>query len=222
MSATITYEPSVRGDVALLTEGRRGMDEDTLATAGAILLDAALARAIEVTGRRRLGIDRRRVVLGPEENGAGPLVAEVRRRVGLVDPDTPMGWLERIAVFGEDAVRDELVAAGLARHVEVPVWRRWLRHRTLSVDAAAADDARGRLVALAGGQTVPLGDLAVAIALRETELLGDTVGRRDARRIGKRIDAAEASLPTSVRAIAETLRERRRRADSVGTWYADD
>jgi hypothetical protein len=170
-------------------------------------MDAALAGVIDVTGRRVLGIDRRRVILGPQTSD-DPLLADVRRRVEVASSDSPDGWIDRVNVFGEDAVAEELVAAGLASGRELPFYKRILRHRTLDVDPAAAAEARARLEA----------GNALGLILRETELLNELVGRKAARRIGKRVD--EATLPPLGRAIVATLRERRRRADAVGT-YAD-
>jgi hypothetical protein len=214
----MTFEadnPTVRRDVVLLTGARRGTDEDTVAVAGAVLLDAALSGVIDVTGKRVVGIDRRRVVAGPRE-AADPLMADLRRRLDLVRPDTPQGWCERVAVYGEDAVARELIEAGVAQPREVPWWKRLVRHRTLDIiDQEAVAAAAARL----HDASDPVG-AATAVVLRETDMLGDVVGRRDARRINKAADRALGALPASVRAIAATLHEHRRRADAVG-HYAD-
>ncbi|HEX8207917.1 MAG TPA: GPP34 family phosphoprotein [Solirubrobacteraceae bacterium] len=219
----MTYDlaqPTIRGDVALLNQGRRGMDEDSLAVCSAVLLDAALAGVVEVTGKRVLGIDRRRVVAGPA-GAADPLIADLRRRVEIASPGSPGDWFERIGVFGEDAVAEELVAAGVARRVEVPWWRRWLRHRSLEVtDPSAVAAALARLKAVGDGRSLSPHAIGLGFVLRETDLLGDMLGRRDARHVSKRLD--DGVLPPAGRAIVATLREWRRRADSIGTYYADD
>jgi hypothetical protein len=82
-----------------------------------------------------------------------------------------------------------------------------------TVDAGA----RARLAAVEDAHGA-----ALALVLRETEMLGETVGRRDARRIERRLRDASSALPPAALALTATLHERRRRADSVGTWYADD
>jgi hypothetical protein len=207
--------PAVRFDVVLLREGRRGTYEDTLAVAGAVLMDAALAQVIEVTGRKTLGIDRRRVGVGPGEP-PDALLEDLRRRVEAVKPDTPKGWYERIAVYGEDAVALELIEAGTVRALDVPFYKRAVRHRTLEVvDGAARDAALDRLRAVDTAEGV-----CAAIVLRETEFLGDFVKRKEARQIGKAADRALGQLPPAVKAIADTLRERREAQDRIGT-YAD-
>ncbi|HEX8122933.1 MAG TPA: hypothetical protein VF549_16905 [Solirubrobacteraceae bacterium] len=207
--------PTVRGDLVVLTAGRRGTDEDTVAVAGAVLLDAAISGVIDVTGRRVVGIDRRRVVAGPREP-ADALMADLRCRLDAVSADTPQGWIERVNVFGEDAVARELIDAGVAQPREVPWWKRLVRHRTLDiVDQEAVAAAAARL----HDATSPVG-AATAIVLRETDMLGDVVGRRDGRRIMKAAERTLSALPNAVQAVAATLHEHRRRADAVG-HYAD-
>ena len=100
-----TYVPSVRGDAMLLTHGRKGAAEDLLLVSAAVILDGALGGHIDVTGRGVLGLERRRVVAGPELPGAPLLMAELRDRVLVGTPDDPWGWFERAAVFALARVR---------------------------------------------------------------------------------------------------------------------
>ena len=216
---------SVRGRLLLLTGGRRGTPEDSFAVAAALLLDAALEGAISVEGRRKLGFDRRRVVAGSAapDGCTAPLIAEVRRRVDATDGDTPWGWCERLAVFAEDAVADELIAAGLVRALPVSWWKRTVRHRTLQpVAPAAAEAVRSGLGTVAAGRSQTQADIALAAALHGCDVIEGTLPGRDARRLDGALQAATRSLPDAARAIAEALLERRRRTDSIGTWYADD
>lgn len=219
--ASVTlHRPTARGDLALLTGGRRGTYDDTFATAAAVLLDAALAGVVDVTGRRVLGIDRRRVVLGPgvPDPETDPLMADVRRRVEVADPDTPKGWCERLAVFAEDALARELVDAGVVRVREVALLRRMFAHRTLDpVDPGAAPAIAARLRAVAGGGA-SAADVALTLLLHETEMLSGTLGRRDARRSVRAAERGADALPRAARAVIDTLAERRRRNDSIGTY----
>jgi len=216
---------SVRGRLLVLTGGRRGTPEDSIALAAALLLDAALEGAVSVEAHRRLGFDRRRVVpgSGPVDGCTAPLIAEVRRRVLAAAGDTPWGWCERLAVFAEDAAADELIAAGLVRALPVSWWKRVVRHRTLQpVDPTAAEAVRSSLAAIAAGRSATQADIALAAALHGCDVIEGTLRGRDARRLDGALEAATRSLPDAARAIAEALRDRRRRTDSIGTWYADD
>src|SRR5690349_20771909 len=94
-----TYVPSVRGNAMLLTHGRKGTAEDLRLVSASVVLDGALGGHIEVVGRRVLGIQRRRVVPGPERADAPLLMAELRARVAESAPDGPWGWFDRAAVF---------------------------------------------------------------------------------------------------------------------------
>src|SRR4051812_24462541 len=97
---------NVRGAALLAIGGRRSAGDGTLVVAAGVLLGAPLGGFLDVTGRRRLGVDRRRLVPGPREldDQAPPLMVDVVRRVRATTPDTPWGWCERAAVFAFDAV----------------------------------------------------------------------------------------------------------------------
>ena len=86
-----TYVPSVRGDGMLLTHGRKGAAEDLLLASAAVLLDGALGGHIEITGRKFLGFERRRVVAGPEVPGAPLLMADLRSFGCFARPPTTPG-----------------------------------------------------------------------------------------------------------------------------------
>jgi hypothetical protein len=93
------YLPSVRGDALLLTRGRTGAAEDLLLISSAVVIDGVVGGHIDVTGNRRLGLDRRRIAPGVEVPGAPALMSDLRERVIVVAGDTPWGWFERAAVF---------------------------------------------------------------------------------------------------------------------------
>src|SRR5829696_8287907 len=152
----ISVPATVRGRLLFLTGGRRGTPDDAFAAAAALLLDAALDGAVAVGGRRRLGIDRRRVIPGPAPLAAAtaPLVADLRHRVEATQ-DTPWGWCERLAGSAADAAAQELIDAGLATGTPAPWRRRLVRHRTLApadpADPAAAPAVREGVAAFARG-----------------------------------------------------------------------
>ena len=213
----IATVPTVRADALLLTRGRNQAD-DVLAVAAGVLLDAALAGVLDVTGRRVLGIDRRRV--HPAGESADPLLADLRRRIEAVKPDSPKGWCERAMVFAPGAVRDELLAAGAVEPVPGGLLQ-LVRRRAFQVcDDAALDAARGR--ARAGLQGAGPREVALAALLRETALFGRSAGGPPSRRQGRALDAAIAGLPAAAQAILATLAEIRRREEATGGWYAED
>jgi hypothetical protein len=188
-----TFTGGVRGAAHLLTAGRRG-NEPVLAVSAGLLVDAALAGVIDVTGRRLLGIDLRRVVPGPSA-GREPLLADLRRRVAAAAPDTPMGWIERAAVFAPAAVAEE----------------------------EPEGDPVPRLRGLLTGEHYTAEVAALAAVLVETELIMGVVGRRALGwRAERALKRSRASLPPAARAVVSTLEENRRAAERIGTWYADD
>jgi hypothetical protein len=73
----------------LLTHGRKGAAEDLLIASTSVVLDGALGGHVEITGRKFLGLERRRVVPGPEIPDAPLLMAELRSRVIEGTPDDP-------------------------------------------------------------------------------------------------------------------------------------
>jgi hypothetical protein len=142
----LTYVPTLRGDAMLLTHGSDGSER---LVGAALLLDAILGGHLDIAPlaaeRRRDGyeafgvrMDRRRVIAGPER-AEDPLLAEVRARVLAGPPDTPRGWIDRMALFAPSRVAAELVSAGVAS----PHERRF--RRGVSVDAHAEAAARERL-----------------------------------------------------------------------------
>jgi hypothetical protein len=211
-----TYAATLRGDALLLSGGHRGAPDDTLVLAAGVVLDAALHGLIDVVGARRLGIDRRRVVPGPNQPDArtAPLLADLRGRVERATPETPWGWYERAAVFAFDRVSEELVRDGAIERVEPPLWRRLIRHRAIRIlDTRASDAAAQRVGAVAAGRAATPGDIALAGLLRETGFLGPVVGRGRERRI----DAARRELPDAVAACLDALAEARKRARRIGS-----
>jgi hypothetical protein len=216
---------SVRGRMLVLTRGRRGTPEDSLAVGAALLFDAALEGAVDVHGRRVVGLDRRRVIPGAttDDRCSAPLVADVRRRVETAGRDTPTGWCERLATFAAEAAAGELVAGGHARPLAVPWWKRLVRHRSLELAAPGVAEAiKADLANVAAGRSSSPVDIALGAALHGYDVADGTLSWRDERRLGHALEAAAATLPASARLIAEALRDRRRRADNIGTWYADD
>jgi hypothetical protein len=155
--------------------------------------------------------------------GVAPLVADVRRRVEIVRPDTPWGWCERLAVHAEEAVTDELVAAGPVGRLTILGWRRLWRHRGVEpVDPQAADAVRVRLQAIAARRSGRSADVALAAVLHGCDMVDGPLRGRDDLRLGPTLDRTRADLPLAAQAIAEALGEHRRRVDRVGTWYGDD
>src|SRR5688500_10632826 len=182
---------TVRADGLLLTRGRNQGD-DILAVAAGLLLDGALAGVLEVTGRRRLGVDLRRVRIGASAP-ADPLLADLRWRIEAVSPDTPKGWLERAMVYAPDRVRDELLAAGAVAPPSGGLLQIVRRRAFEVVDDAALAAARGR--ARAGLAAYGAREVTLAGLLRETELFGRANGGPPSRREGRALDASIAELP---------------------------
>jgi hypothetical protein len=201
-----TYVPSVRGDAMLLTHGRKGTAEDLLLVSASVVLDGALGGHIEVVGRRLLGIERRRVVAGPERADAPLLMAELRARVAESAPDDPWGWFDRAAVFALERVSAELAGAGVTTPLRLSGARRLLRHDTLLVAHSAEDAARARLLAALAGSGTPV-SISLAAILQHTGLLVEVAGRRDTRRL----ESAVRGLPASAQAFLAVLRDQRRR-----------
>ncbi|HET6549798.1 MAG TPA: GPP34 family phosphoprotein, partial [Solirubrobacter sp.] len=161
-----------------------------------LLLDGVLAGAIEVVGAgpdrlrgagdRRFpanleGLERRRVVAGPEPADAPDLLADLRARVLAGPADSPRAWIDRAATFAPARTAAELVAAGVA----TPLERRC--RFCLSVDARAEAEARARLRA---GASVAL---AAAAYARGLALAGP-------------LPPATHTLPPAARAIIAALR----------------
>ena len=201
-----TYVPSVRGDAMLLTHGRKGTADDLLLVSASVVLDGALGGHIDVTGRRFLGIERRRVVAGPEAPDAPLLMAELRSRVLDGTPDGPWGWFDRAAVFAPERVSAELAGAGVTTPLRLSRARRLFRHDTLIVAASAEDAARDRLLAALAGTGTPE-SIALGAILLHTGLLGEVVGRRDTRRL----ESAVRELPSAAQVFLAVLRDQRRR-----------
>jgi hypothetical protein len=194
-----TYVPSLRGDALLLSGGRRGAPGDTLVLAAAVVLDAALHGLIDVTGARRLGIDRRRVVPGPRAPGRAtpPLLAGLRDRVERASPGTPWDWYERAAVFAFDRVSEELAGAGAIERAEPPWWRRLVRHRAVRIlDTRATAAAAQRVRAVVNGNAAPPQDVVLASVLYETGFLGARVSERRLSAARREVPRAPASCST--------------------------
>jgi hypothetical protein len=201
-----TYVPSVRGDAILLTHGRKGAAEDLLLAGAAVIVDGALGGHIEISGRKLLGVERRRVAAGPEVAGAPLLMAELRERVLAATPDDPWGWFDRAAVFALERVSAELDAAGVTTPLRLSRGRRLFRHDTLLVSESAETAARERLfLALAGAGTPE--SIAVGAILRHTGLLDEIVGRRDTRRL----EASVRRLPAAAQVFLAVLKDQARR-----------
>jgi hypothetical protein len=207
-----TYVPTLRGDALLLSGGRRGAPDDTLVLAAAIVLEGALHGLIDVTGARRLGIDRRRVVPGPQTPGRDTpaLLAELRERVERATPGTPWDWYERAAVFAFDRVSEELAGAGAIERTEPPWWRRIVRHRAIRIlDTRARAAAAERVRAVQAGRAAPAQDVVLAGLLYETGFLRSAAERA--------LERARRELPPSPAALLDALTEARRRAERVGS-----
>jgi hypothetical protein len=205
-----TYVPSVRGDAMLLTHGRKGTAEDLLLAGAAVVLDGALGGHIDVVGRRFLGIERRRVVAGPEIADAPLLMAQLRSRVLAGTPDHPWGWFERAAAFAAEQVSAELEGAGLTTPLRLSRARRLLRHATLLVSESAEDAARERLSRALAGHGSPE-SIALGAILLHTGLLPEIAGRRDTRRL----EASVRGLPAAAQIFLAVLRDRRRREAQI-------
>ena len=127
---------SLRSDVMLLTHGGGG-----LVVGAAVLLDGVL------TARWTCS---KAAASWPGLGGRPlPLLAELRPRVLGGPPASPHEWIVRAAAFAPHRIACELIAAGFAS----PLGPRFQRQFTLSVDARAEADARGRIAsdpALAG------------------------------------------------------------------------
>jgi hypothetical protein len=204
------YAPSVRGDALLVTRGRTGAAEDLLLISSAVVLDGLLGGHIDVTGNRRLGLERRRIAPGPAIAGAPPLMADLRNRAIAVAGDTPWGWLERAGVFALDRTTDELIAAGVARPFVHGQLHRLFRHETLRVDGAAETAARGRVVDVLTGRDAPAHAIALTSLLHSCEALDGVAGIRPDRRQLRAMTDAARSLGAATRALLATLDERRR------------
>jgi hypothetical protein len=155
--STLTALPTVRGDLLLLTGDPIDSDEHAFAAGAALLVDAALAGAIDVAGRRILGFDRRTVVLGPGEP-ADPLLAALRQQVAAGAPDGPWGWCRHTATYAAEATHEELIDVGLA----APRLPSLLGLRTL--EAWDDHDASARVEAALNG-TGAGADVALAVLL---------------------------------------------------------
>jgi Golgi phosphoprotein 3 GPP34 len=205
-----TYVPSVRGDAMLLTHGRKGTAEDLLLVSASVVLDGALGGHIDVVGRRFLGIERRRVVAGPEQPGAPLLMAELRSRVLEGTPDDPWGWFDRAAVFALERVSAELAGADVTTPLKLSSARRRLRHDTLIVSESAERAARRRLLDALAGSGSPE-SVALAAILLHTGLLSELAGRRETRRL----EASVRDLPAAAQAFLSVLRDQRRREAQI-------
>jgi hypothetical protein len=206
MGPTQTYVPSVRGDAMLITHGRKGTAEDLLLAGAAVVIDAALGGHIDVEGRRLLGVERRRVVAGPELADAPPLLAELRLQVLAAAPDDPWGWIERAAAGALERVTAELDAAGLTTPLRLSRTPRFSRHETLIVAPSAEAAARARLQDALTGAGTP-----ASIALGA--LLCDLGLRPDRRRLDVR------SLPPAAQVFLGVIKDQRRR-ESVAVRFA--
>jgi hypothetical protein len=209
---TVTsYVPSVRGDAMLLTHGRKGAAEDLLIASASVVLDGALGGHIEITGRRFLGLERRRVVPGPEASGASVLMAELRSRVLLSTPEDPWGWFDRAAVFALDRVSAELGACDLTTPLRLSRARRVFRHETLIVSESAEAAALERLLdAVAGHGTPP--SIALGAILHYCDELAPLVGRRSTRAL----ETSVRTLPDAAQIFLAVLKEQRRREALIG------
>jgi hypothetical protein len=209
------YVPCARGDALLLTRGRTGSAEDLLLISSAVVLDGVLGGHIEVTGHRKLGVERRRIAPSPAVPGASPLMEALRRQVVAVAGDTPWGWFERTSVYALKRTTDELVEAGVAMRFTPDPLRRLFPHPTLHVVQDAQAAARERLAdVLTGGHADPHA-IALASALHYCERLDDVAGLRLGRRQLRALTDAARSLGSGPRAVLATLQERRRRADRI-------
>jgi hypothetical protein len=208
-----THLPSVRGDALLLTHGRLGAAEDLLLISAAMLLDAVLGGQLDVSGSRKVGLDRRRIAPGPATTGA-PLLLELRARALQTAGETPWGWLERAAVLAPRA-SEELIASGSAERALPDALARMFRHRTLRVHPELELEARERLADVLTGRPAPPHVIALASALHSCDVLDDVAGVRVTRPQLRAMADATHSLGSGARALLATLEERRRRADTI-------
>ncbi len=206
-----TYVPSVRGDGMLLTHGRKGVAEDLLLAGASVVLDGALGGHIEITGRKFLGLERRRVVAGPEIPGAPVLMAELRSRVLVSTPDDPWGWFDRAAVFALDRISTELDAAGLTTPLRLSRARRTFRHETLIVSETAESEAHQRLLAALAGHGTP-SSIALGAILHYCDEFVPLVGRRSTRQL----EASIRTLPAAAQTCLAVLKDQRRRESMIG------
>lgn len=205
-----TYVPSVRGDGMLLTHGRKGAAEDLLLASAAVLLDGALGGHIEITGRKFLGFERRRVVPGPEVPGAPLLMADLRSFVLRSTPDDPWGWFDRAAAFALDRSAAELDACGLTTPLRLSRARRIFRHETLIVSESAESAASERLLAALAGHGSPP-SIALGATLHYCDELIPLVGLRETRRL----EASIRTLPAAAQTLLSVLRNQRRRESMI-------
>jgi hypothetical protein len=201
-----TYVPSVRADAMLLTHGRKGTAADLLLGGASVLLDGALGGHIGVTGRSWLGIERRRVVAGPEVLDAPLLMAELRERVLARTPAEPWSWFEGTAVLALERVSAELAGAGVTTPLRLSRARRMFRHDTLIVSEAAEFAARQRVLAALAGEG-GRASIALGAILLHTGLLTEIVGGRDTRRLA----SAVRGLDRAPQLLLAALRDARRR-----------
>jgi|tagenome__1003787_1003787.scaffolds.fasta_scaffold20945094_1 hypothetical protein len=209
------YVPCARGDALLLTRGRTGSAEDLLLISSAVVLDGVLGGHIEVTGHRKLGVERRRIAPGPAVAGVPALMEALRRQVVAVAGETPWGWFERTSVYALKRTTDELVEAGAATRFTTDPLHRLFPHPTLYVDPDAHAAARERLAdVLTGGCAAPHA-IALASALHFCERLDDVAGLRLGRRQLRALTDAARSLGSGARAVLAALEEQHRRADRI-------
>jgi hypothetical protein len=209
------YVPSVRGDALILTHGRTGAMEDLILISAAVVLDGTLGGHVEVTGNRRIGLDRRRVAPGVEDPRAPALMADLRRRVVAVAGETPWDWFEHAGVFALARVTEELIDAGAAEPLATSRVQRLFRHRTLYPDPAVEAAARERLADVLTGRPAAPPAIALANALYGCESLEDVAGLRLGRRHLRAMADAGRSLDSGTRAVLATLEARRRRAAKI-------
>jgi hypothetical protein len=176
-----------------------------------VVLDGALGGHIEISGRKVLGFERRRVVAGPEVPGAPLLMAELRSQVLLSTPDEPWAWFDRAAVFALDRISAELGACDLTTPLRLSRARRVFRHETLIVSESAESAALDRLLAaLAGHGTPP--SIALGAILHSCDELVPPAGRRSTRRL----DASIRTLPAAAQTFLAVLKDQRRREAIIG------
>jgi hypothetical protein len=202
------YVPCARGDALLLTRGRTGSAEDLLLICSALVLDGVLGGHIHVTGRRKHGVERRRIAPGPEVPGAPAPMRALRRHVVAIAGDTPWGWFERVSVYARKFSTDELVESGCAVRFTPDPLDRLFPHATLHVDPDAHAAARERLAdVLTGGSAAPHA-IALASALHFCERLDDVAGLRLGRRQLRALTDAARSLGSGPQAVLAALEQR--------------